>query len=85
MKSGRITITRRHTGRFYIGLDTEHFFALYGFLLFAKGSRQMFQKLRPEELRIVEKFQDFAADIKAKAGMSPIPSVPSVKSAVKTS
>lgn len=62
----RVTITRRHTGRFYVGLDTDAFFALYAAVLMiqTKTTFPLHQRLDAHEKRVIEAFKAFAEKLK---------------------
>lgn len=63
----RITITRRHTGRYYVGLDQDAFFALYGLVLAGNSTRQLLVRSmdRKNDDRVVSAFKAFSAKLKA--------------------
>jgi hypothetical protein len=68
----RITITTRHTGRIYVGLDIESFAALNGLVLFAEGTQKMFRlpPAKPEivaaQKRVVDAFKQFTSKMKSE-------------------
>lgn len=77
MPNSRITITRRHTGRYYIGLDPEAFCALFGQIKLAEGMSKMILLLdiKPHDpvstARVRAAFNSYAAKVKSAASDPP--------------
>jgi hypothetical protein len=59
----RITVKMRHTGRIYIGLDSEHYVALWGSVC-----RDPFISAYPKRLAVKRALERFNAELKALAG-----------------
>jgi hypothetical protein len=66
-KPGRITITHRHNGRFYLGADARQFAAIYSMILTAEHAQVLGIRLPPEGDKVLKAFRSFVAKIKAKA------------------
>jgi hypothetical protein len=68
----RVTINRRHTGRYYVGLDQDAFFELYGLVLLGESMSKYFaapqltESQNQSRARVLKTFKTFAESIKSK-------------------
>jgi hypothetical protein len=84
-RPGRITITQRHTGRFYLGAGPIQFAAIYSMLLTAEAAQSLGIRLPKEGPAVLAAFKKFVDEIKVKAGTAPIQSAEPAKSVVRKS
>lgn len=67
----RVTITARHSGRFYVGLGPEDFAALYGMVTLANSTANTFGTAanptsRAARKRVVDAFEKFIRKMKSE-------------------
>lgn len=70
-RSGRITITRRRNGRFFVGLAADEYLALYRLVL--RGGYQistLSKESQRHDKRVLDAFTGFAKKVHAAAGTS---------------